>query len=251
MRLNPNIHTHLHSAVPQPQENNSTRRRRSLRFTIGHHYAMSCGRLTFLRCGFLITRMLWHWLTHFFAVFFLRLSLAGPIRAVHFPHDPGDVDQGLLLPQVHLGPVAVERVHFLRSVHELLHPELQEETHPRAEHRQRSGKGERRINDDASHRGQEGQLRRRGEFHLTNQDTERLFIISWIQLLCIDEYEYRNVRFRLGVDIWMQFLMTQHLVRILYKDSARPARKTYHQVAYGDGESPPSEIDSSVVRVCK
>lgn len=66
MRLNPNIHTHTFT---QPQ-NNSTRRRRSLGLTIGHHYAMSCGRLTFLRCGFLITRMLWHWLTHFFVSFF-------------------------------------------------------------------------------------------------------------------------------------------------------------------------------------
>lgn len=169
-----------------------------------HHWPSLCNVMWPLNISSLRFSYYSHALTltyTFLRLFFLRLSLAGPIRAVHFPHDPGDVDQGLLLPQVYLGPVAVERVHFLRSVHELLHPELQEETHPRAEHRQRSGKGERRINDDASHRGQEGQLRRKGEFHLTNQDTERLFIISWIQLLCIDEYEYRNVRFRLGVDI--------------------------------------------------
>lgn len=84
----------------------------------------------------------------------LHLSNSGPIHSLHRAHHSRNVGQGLRIPQVHLGPLAVERVHFLCPLHELLHPELQKETHPggsRKNHRSRSS--------DSCRRSQESQLR--------------------------------------------------------------------------------------------
>lgn len=60
-------------------------------------------------------------------------SPSGPICTLHRAHNSRNVGQGLSISQVHLGAFAVECVHFLRVVHELLHSELQEETYPGAE----------------------------------------------------------------------------------------------------------------------
>lgn len=94
------------------------------------HYVISLMRSStakFVEEHFICNKLTLISTSSFSSTFFL---LTGPICALHSPHDSSNVRERLQFPEIHLCTAAVERVHFLCSVYELLRAELQEETQP-------------------------------------------------------------------------------------------------------------------------